>query len=604
MCGIVGYIGKKRAVPILLEGMRKLEYRGYDSAGIAVRGADGNIAVVKACGKLANLEARVEQGAPLEGGCGVGHTRWATHGEPTEANAHPHRSMRGAVTVVHNGILENYREMREELRAKGYTFLSDTDTEVAADFLEDLLLQGLSPLRAISRFMHTARGSYALAILFEGHGTIFLARKDSPLVVGKGEGEMFIASDVPAFLSRTKEFYCMGNMQMAEVSAEGAAFYDAEGVPASCERILETGDGAAAEKEGFEHFMIKEIGEEPRAVENTLHAYLKDGKPDFSEIGLTGEFLRADEVVAVACGSAYHAAVVFQYVAEKLARVPVRTELASEFRYRDPILKKNTLVVAVSQSGETADTLAALREAKARGAKTVAVVNVRGSSAAREADFPLYTCAGPEIAVATTKAYGAQLAAGYLLALGMAHAWGRLSDSELSRYTEELLALPAKMESVLSRAEEVRTFAKAHASVRDVFMIGRGIDYAVCLEGALKLKEVAYVHTEAYAAGELKHGAISLIENGVLVVGVLTQSGVAAKTRSNLEETKARGGKAVTVSFAEEGEEGGFLLPPVEELFAASLSVLPLQLFAYYVGVERGLDTDKPRNLAKSVTVE
>ncbi len=610
MCGIVGYIGKKQAAPILLDGLKKLEYRGYDSAGLAVRADDGEVSVVKAKGRLARLAERTENGALLQGTCGIGHTRWATHGEPSEENAHPHKCMDGSVTVVHNGILENYKELRDKLVRKGYTFHSQTDTEVIANCIDYYYKKyKLGPIDTIARFMMRARGSYALAVLFADCGdAIYVARKDSPMVIGAGRGEMFIASDVPAILKYTKRVYYIENYEMARITREGVEFYNIDREPVEKHAVRVKLDENAAEMGGYEHFMIKEIHEQPRAVELTLNSYLNGEYVDLSECKITDKFLETDEIVVVACGSAYHVGVVMQYVVEKLARIPVRVELASEFRYRDPILGKNALIVAISQSGETADTLAAVREAKARGIRTLAIVNVRGSSIAREADKTIFTYAGPEIAVATTKAYSAQLAVGYLLALEWARIGGRVDDVQCAAYIAELRNLPQKIEKILENKQSVQKFAAENSTVNDVFMIGRGVDYAACLEGALKLKEVSYVHTEAYAAGELKHGTISLIENGTLVLGVLTQSDILEKTASNLEEVKTRGASVVTVSF--EGAkipaeaEYAFTVPGTHELFAASLTVIPLQLLSYYVSLQRGLDVDKPRNLAKSVTVE
>ncbi len=610
MCGIVGYIGKKQAAPILLEALKKLEYRGYDSAGLAVRSDGGEVNVIKTQGRLSKLCDRTQNGTAVEGTCGIGHTRWATHGEPSEENAHPHKCMDGTVTVVHNGILENYRELREKLVRNGYTFYTQTDTEVIADLLDYYYKKyKAGPVDTIARFMMRARGSYALAVLFKDcPDDIYVARKDSPMIIGAGRGEYFIASDVPAILKYTKRVYYIENGEMARIGRESVEFYniDREPVEKHCVRVKM--DENAAEKGGYEHFMIKEIHEQPKAVELTLNSYLNGEYVDFSDCKLTDKFLQTDEIVIVACGSAYHVGVVIQYVVEKLARIPVRVELASEFRYRDPVLGKNALVVAISQSGETADTLAAVREAKERGVRTLAIVNVRGSSIAREADRTIYTFAGPEIAVATTKAYSTQLAVGYLLALEWARIEGRLDDVQCAAYIEELRSLPQKIEEILQNKTPIQKFSADHPTMKDVFMIGRGIDYAICMEGALKLKEVSYVHTEAYAAGELKHGTISLIEEGTLVVGVLTQRGVSEKTASNLEEVRSRGAFIVTVAF--EGDKipveanGAYTVPATDELFAASLIVVPLQLFAYYVSLQRGLDVDKPRNLAKSVTVE
>ena len=610
MCGIVGYIGEKQAAPILLDGLEKLEYRGYDSAGIAVRDEEGEVAVVKMQGRLARLIERTKGGTLLAGSCGIGHTRWATHGEPNEENAHPHKCMDGTVTVVHNGILENYRQLREKLVRSGYTFRSQTDTEVIANLIDYYYKKyRLGPVDTIARFMMRARGSYALAVLFADYGDeIFVARQDSPMVIGAGKGETFIASDVPALLKHTNKIYYIENGELARIGRGGPTFYNIDRTQIEKKPVRVSMDAKAAEKGGWESFMIKEIHEQPKAVEDTLKAYLTDGKVDFSADGVTEETLKAEEIVIVACGSAYHVGITMQYAVERLARVPVRVELASEFRYRRPILREHTLVIAISQSGETADTLAAVREAKKLGCGTLAIVNVRGSSIAREADSTLYTLAGPEIAVATTKAYSTQLIAGYLLALEFARLAGRMSGEEYDRYIGELLALPEKIEKILEDKERLQRFAAAHSTVRDVFMIGRGIDYSVCMEGSLKLKEISYVHTEAYAAGELKHGTISLIEKGTLVVGVITQSEIAEKTVSNLEEVKARGAYVVTLSFEGKALLGdadeAFSIPETDELFAASLAVIPLQLLSYYVSLQRGLDVDKPRNLAKSVTVE
>ncbi len=609
MCGIVGYIGKKQAAPILLEGLKKLEYRGYDSAGIAVRGEQG-IEVVKTPGRLSNLVEKTAGGALLKGTVGIGHTRWATHGGPSECNAHPHCSADGAVTVVHNGILENFRELKEKLKKSGYEFGSETDTEVIAALIGYYYSKCGDPLRAISRFMRRARGAYALAVLFRDFkDEIFISRKDSPMIVGVGEGEMFIASDVPAILNHTRTVYYVDNLEMARLCADGVVFYHADGEVTEKEPVTVDMDPSAAEKDGWEHFMIKEIHEQPRAVSETFHRYVQGGKIDFSEAGVEEDILKPSHIVIVGCGSAYHVGAVLQYVIEELARIPVRVELASEFRYRNFIFEENTLVVAVSQSGETADTLAAVREAKAHGVKTLAIVNVQGSSIAREADYTLFTVAGAEIAVATTKAYSAQLIVGYLLALEFARLNGKMGEKEYASALAEIDSLPEKMKKILDSKAEYQKFAAEHLGVHDVFMIGRGVDYAVCMEGALKLKEVSYVHTEAYAAGELKHGTISLIEEGTLVVGVLSRDSIAEKTASNLEEVVSRGANVVSLvregCSAQHSQPGTvWTVPSVAECFAASLLVLPLQLLSYYVSVQLGHDVDKPRNLAKSVTVE
>ncbi len=608
MCGIVGYIGKKQAAPILLEGLKKLEYRGYDSAGIAVQSGQG-IEIVKAQGRLSNLVEKAG-GMSLKGTAGIGHTRWATHGVPSECNAHPHCSADGAVTVVHNGILENFRELKEELAKSGYIFASETDTEVIAALIGGHYHDCGDPLCALSRFMKQARGTYAIAVLFRDFkDEIYLARKDSPMIVGVGEGEMFVASDVPAILSYTREVYYVDNLEMARLKADGALFYDLNGKIAEKQPVTVDMDPSAAEKEGWEHFMLKEIHEQPRAAADTFRRYVREGKIDFSEAGVGEELLKPSRIVIVGCGSAYHVGAALQYVIEELARIPVRVELASEFRYRNFIFEENSLVIAISQSGETADTLAAVREAKAHGAKTLAVVNVQGSSIAREADHTLFTVAGAEIAVATTKAYSAQLIVGYLLALEFARLNGKMGEKEYASSLSEIASLPEKMQTILARKEEYRAFAAERFNVHDVFMIGRGVDYAVCMEGALKLKEVSYVHTEAYAAGELKHGTISLIEKGTLVVGVLSRNSVAEKTAANLEEVISRGANVVCLmregcTAGRFGAETVWTVPSVAECFAPSLLVLPLQLFSYYLSVRLGHDVDKPRNLAKSVTVE
>ncbi len=610
MCGIVGYIGNKQAAPILLAELQKLEYRGYDSAGIAVYGADG-IRVVKAQGKLENLVRKADGGAALPGTVGIGHTRWATHGVPSETNAHPHTSDGGAITVVHNGILENFREIKQKLTRRGYVFQTETDTEVIVDLIDYYYNKYKGgPLDALSRFMTRARGAYAIAVLFRDFpDEIYVARKDSPMIVGVTENEAFVASDVPAIINYTRDVYYIDNLEMACLKAGGATFYNLDREVVEKQLVTVDLDASAAEKEGWEHFMIKEIHEQPRTVENTFRRYVNGGKVDFSECGITARDLTPSRIVITGCGSAYHVGVALQYVIEQLARIPVRVELASEFRYRDFIFEKNMLVIAISQSGETADTLAAVREAKAHGIKTLAIVNVQGSSIAREADNTVFTVAGPEIAVATTKAYSAQLIVGYLFALEFARASKKMDGATYSALLGEIASIPSKMETILAQKEIYQQFAAEHVTMHDVFMIGRGIDYAVCMEGGLKLKEVSYVHTEAYAAGELKHGTISLIEQGTIVVGVLTQSNVYEKTASNLEEVKSRGANVVGITFAgkklsKEAASVNWTIPHIAECFAGSLLVVPLQLLSYYVSVQLGLDVDKPRNLAKSVTVE
>ncbi|MBO5240372.1 MAG: glutamine--fructose-6-phosphate transaminase (isomerizing) [Clostridia bacterium] len=612
MCGIVGFTGKRQASPILLEGLSRLEYRGYDSAGLAVREGKGETEIVKAKGRLRVLAEKTNGGETLKGNCGIGHTRWATHGEPSERNAHPHQSADKTVIAVHNGIIENCADIREKLQKSGYTFYSQTDTEVAVKLIDYYYKKyGLDPIDALSRFMLRVRGSYALAVLFKDYPEeIFAARKDSPMIVGLAEGEAFLASDVPAILKYTRKIYYMGNMEIARLNTSGARFFNIDREELAKQPVEIEWNAEAAERAGFEHFMIKEIHEQPQAVKDTINSLFKGGRVELTGAGLTEETLKTiNRITIAACGSAYHAGVVAQYVIEELACVPVRVELASEFRYRKAVLDENTLVVVISQSGETADSLAALREAKKRGVTTLAIVNVVGSSIAREADHVLYTLAGPEIAVATTKAYSTQLVAGYALAIALAWAKGRLGKEEYARLTEELLALPEKIERVLQDKERIQWFAAKFANAKDIFFIGRGVDYAVSLEGSLKMKEISYIHSEAYAAGELKHGAISLVEEGVLVVGVLTQSALLEKTVSNMSEVKSRGaylmGLTTFGNYAlEDTADFTVYVPKTDERFVASVAVIPLQLMGYYVSVARGLDVDKPRNLAKSVTVE
>ena len=612
MCGIVGYVGRKQAGPLLLDGLSRLEYRGYDSAGIAVFREDGGISISKAVGKLSNLIKKTEGGALLPGRCGIGHTRWATHGAPSEQNAHPHVSMHGGVTLVHNGIIENDRELREELLGEGFRFYSETDTEVAANYIEHCFDRAEGdPKQAIRRFMERARGSYALAILFQGRADeIWAVRKDSPMIIGRGEDGCCLASDVQAILKYSDSVCYIGNREIARLTERGISFFDEKGRAIEKEMGRIEMDGRAAEKGIYPHFMLKEIHEQPAAVEETLCSMLRDGRISLSGIGISDSALqKLRSVWIVACGSAFYAGTALQYGIEALAGIPVRTELASEFRYRKPLLSSEDLVVLISQSGETADTLAALREAKLRGASTLAIVNVPGSSIAREADYVLYTLAGPEVSVATTKAYSAQLMAGYILCLALARARGRLTRAEEERLTGALRELPEKISLCLSLSDSLSGIAERCRDARDVFFLGRGIDYAAGLEAALKLKELSYIHAEAYAAGELKHGAISLIEEGVPVIGILSQPELFEKMRSNMAEVKSRGGCLYALFMGREkellsGTDGSILLPETEPLFSASLSVIPLQLLAYRVSVLRGLDVDRPRNLAKSVTVE
>lgn len=612
MCGIVGYCGSKQAAPILLEGLSKLEYRGYDSAGLAVRNATDDIQIVKATGKLIQLYNKTEGGALVLGTCGIGHTRWATHGEPSVDNAHPHCSDNCYVVGIHNGIIENYQELKEKLAQKGYTFYSKTDTEIAVKLVDYYYRKtNGNPVEALSRTMLRVRGSYAFAMMFKDFpDEIYVARKDSPLILGISGGDTYLASDVPAILKHTRDIYYIDNLEIARLTPGEIQFFNIDQERIEKQSTHITWDAQAAEKAGYEHFMIKEIHEQPTAIRNTIRNIIHDNALDFSVTGLSDEFLRSiQQVDIVACGSAYHVGLVAQYVIEDLAKIPVRVELASEFRYRNPILDETHLVVVISQSGETADTLAALREAKGKGVKTLAIVNVVGSSIAREADYTFFTLAGPEIAVATTKAYGAQLVSCYLLALKLGQVRASIDDGEWNRMVQDLLNLPDKIEMILQQKESIQWFASQNYNAHDVFFIGRGLDYAISMEGSLKLKEISYIHSEAYAAGELKHGTISLIEDGTLVIGVLTQAELMEKTVSNLMEVKSRGGyiAALTseqISSIQSTADFIIQIPSVDKHFMASLAVVPLQLLSYYISVSRGLDVDKPRNLAKSVTVE
>ena len=612
MCGIVGFTGNRQAAPILLDGLEKLEYRGYDSAGIAVRDGDHPVEVVKAKGRLRVLAEKTNNGESLRGCCGIGHTRWATHGEPSETNAHPHITEDGNVVGVHNGIIENYQELKEKLLKKGYSFYSETDTEVAIKLIDYYYKKYLgTPVDAINHAMVRIRGSYALAVMFQDYpGEIYAARKDSPMIIGVEDGECYLASDVPAILKYTRKVYYIGNLEIGRLQKGNVTFYNIDGDEIEKELKEVTWDAEAAEKGGYEHFMMKEIHEQPKAVSDTINSVVKDGVIDLTAVGLTEEQIRdISQIYIVACGSAYHVGVAAQYVIEDLARIPVRVELASEFRYRKPLMDPKGLVIIISQSGETADSLAALREAKAKGIRTLAIVNVVGSSIAREADNVFYTLAGPEIAVATTKAYSTQLIACYTLALQFAYVRQELEESEYSRMIAEMQTLPDKISKILEEKERLQWFAAKYSAANDIFFIGRGIDYAISLEGSLKLKEISYIHSEAYAAGELKHGTISLIEDGTLVIGVLTQQSLFEKTVSNMLECKSRGaylmGLTTYGNYAiEDTADFVTYIPKTDEHFATSLAVIPLQLLAYYVAVARGLDVDKPRNLAKSVTVE
>ena len=612
MCGIVGYVGSQQAAPILLDGLSKLEYRGYDSAGLAVRNGTEETEVIKAKGRLKVLAEKTNNGTAVPGTCGIGHTRWATHGEPSENNAHPHMSDDGNVVAVHNGIIENYQELKNKLLRKGYTFYSETDTEVAVKLIDYYYkkYEG-TPVDAINHSLVRIRGSYALAVMFKDYPEeIYVARKDSPMILGVGDGESFIASDVPAILKYTRNVYYIGNLEMAKVSKEEITFYNLDGEEIQKKMKTVDWDAEAAEKAGFEHFMMKEIHEQPRAVKDTLNSVLKDGKFDLTDIGLAEEDIRrTSQIYIVACGSAYHVGMVAQYVIEDLVKIPVRVELASEFRYRKPILDPHGLVIIISQSGETADSLAALRETKAQGIRTLGIVNVVGSSIAREADKVFYTLAGPEISVATTKAYSTQLMASYILAIQFAKVKNTITEEQYENYIAELQAIPEKIEKIIEDKERIQWFAAKQANAKDAFFVGRGIDYAICMEGSLKMKEISYVHSEAYAAGELKHGTISLIEDGTLVIGVLTQPELYEKTISNMVECKSRGAYLMGLTTygnysIEDTADFVVYIPKTDEHFEASLAVIPLQLMGYYVSVAKGLDVDKPRNLAKSVTVE
>ncbi len=612
MCGIVGFIGKHQAAPILLDSLSKLEYRGYDSAGLAVRNGDADIEVVKAKGRLKVLAEKTNDGKAMQGTCGIGHTRWATHGEPSETNAHPHHSDDGNVVAVHNGIIENYQELRDKLTKKGYEFYSQTDTEVAVKLIDYYYkkYEG-TPVDAINHAMIRIRGSYALAVMFKEYPEeIYVARKDSPMILATANGESYVASDVPAILSYARNVYYIGNLEIGRLRAGEITFYNLDGDEIEKEPKEINWDAQAAEKAGFEHFMMKEIHEQPKAIKDTLGSVVKDGKIDLSNVGLVKEDIEnISQIHIVACGSAWHVGMVAQYVIEDLARIPVRVELASEFRYRNPIIDKDALVIIISQSGETADSLAALREAKSRGIKTLGIVNVVGSSIAREADNVFYTLAGPEISVATTKAYSTQLIASYILAIEFAMVRGKINQEQYDIFLSELSELPDKIQKIIDDKERLQWFASKQANAKDIFFVGRGIDYAISLEGSLKLKEISYIHSEAYAAGELKHGTISLIEDGTLVIGVLTQNGLYEKTISNMVECKSRGAYLMGLTTygnynIEDTVEFATYIPKTDEHFAASLAVIPLQLLAYYVSVAKGLDVDKPRNLAKSVTVE
>ncbi len=608
MCGIVGYIGKEQAAPILLDGLAKLEYRGYDSAGIAIYG-DADIEVLKAKGRLQALKDMTDDGKSVKGTIGIGHTRWATHGEPSVANAHPHYNKDKSIAVVHNGIIENYQPLKENLIAKGYTFVSETDTEVVAHML-DYYYDG-NPLQAIAKVMHRVQGSYALGVLFKDFpDKMFAVRKDSPLIVGQSADGNLIASDVPAILKYTREVYFIENREICELSRDGIHFYNEDLEVIEKETKTIEWDVEAAEKGGYEHFMLKEIYEQPKAVLDTISPRIKDGGIVIDELNMSEDDIKnLKRIYIVGCGSAYHVGVTSKYVIEKLTRIPVEVDLASEFRYRNPILEKDSMVIIISQSGETADSLAALRQAQEMGVKVLGVVNVVGSTIAREADNVLYTWAGPEISVATTKAYSTQLVVLYLLAILFAKVRNVVDAKEYSELIQELQTLPDKIAEILGDKERIQWFASKYANAKDVFFLGRGVDYATSLEGSLKLKEISYIHSEAYAAGELKHGTISLIEDDVLVVSVVTQPDLYEKMISNIVEVKTRGAYIFTLTnkgnyVMEDTSDFTVYIPKTHPCFAPSLAVVPLQLFGYYVSVAKGLDVDKPRNLAKSVTVE
>lgn len=608
MCGIAGYIGKQQAAPIILDGLSKLEYRGYDSAGIAV--FDGQkIHMEKAVGRLRVLDEKINHGTLLPGFCGIGHTRWATHGCPSDTNAHPHMNEEHTIAVVHNGIIENYEKLKQRLEKKGYRFVSETDTEVLAHMLTEYY-RG-DPVEAIEKVMHRVEGSYALGIMFLDHPHhIYAARKDSPLIVGINDTGKFIASDVPAILKYTRTVYYVENEEIVCLSNEHTRFCNIDGEPLEKQPFTIDWDIHAAEKGGYEHFMLKEIHEQPKAVRDTISPRIHENEIDLGEIGMTDEEIKnLRKISIVACGSAYHTGAAGKYVIEELARIPVETDLASEFRYRNPIYQENSLVIIVSQSGETADSLAALRDAKAHGCKVLSIVNVVGSSIARESDAVLYTWAGPEISVATTKAYSCQLAVFYLLALKFAQIRSAITPDTFQTLLTALKQLPDQIEGLLSQKEKIQFFANHYLATEHIFFMGRGIDYAISMEGSLKLKEISYIHSEAYAAGELKHGTISLMEEGTLVVALATQDALYPKTVSNMIEVKTRGAFVMALSTKkhpdiEKYADYVLYIPETQNLFAGSLAIIPLQLFAYYVSLGRGLDVDKPRNLAKSVTVE
>lgn len=609
MCGIVGYIGEKKAAPILVNGLKKLEYRGYDSAGIALF-EDGKLSVVKCKGRLASLEEKLGT-VEIGGNIGIGHTRWATHGEPNDVNSHPHLSNSGKIALVHNGIIENYMKLKDFLITQGCKFVSETDTEVVAHLVEHYYNQSGDLVKAVMESMDELDGSYALGVLCSDNPDMFVAaRKDSPLIVGLGKGENYIASDIPAILEHTRDIYILEDKDVAVLTKDEVVVYDNYGAISKKEIYRVNWDVAAAEKSGYEHFMMKEMFEEPKVIRDTINPRIKNGKIVLDNIDISPEYLKGiEKIYIVACGTAHHAGMVGKYLIEKLARIPVETDVASEFRYRDPIISDKNLVIIISQSGETIDTLFALREARRKGAKVLSIVNVIGSSIARESDNVLYTWAGPEIAVASTKAYNTQLTALTLIALDFAYKKGNLSDEQLAGIIEDMKKVPSAIEKILLDKENIQKFASEHYNAKSIFFIGRGLDYALSMEGSLKLKEISYIHSEAYAGGELKHGTIALIEAGTLVVCPMTQDSLYEKMVSNIREVKARGAVVLAITQEKNADIGKVAdmvvtIPDIDPLLAPIAAVTPMQLFAYYMAVLKGCDVDKPRNLAKSVTVE
>lgn len=608
MCGIVGYVGKREASPLLIEGLKKLEYRGYDSAGVSILDGD-KLNLTKCKGRLVNLEEKLKE-SPLKGSIGIGHTRWATHGEPSDKNSHPHNNEKGTISVVHNGIIENYIHLREWLMTKGYKFYSETDTEVIPNlidyFYDDDLIDAV--MKATSRM----QGSYAIGVISSMEPDKLVAvRKDSPLIVGVGEEEYFIASDIPAILNETRDVYLLNDKEFVVLTKDGVQLLSEEKEPIEKDIYHVTWNADAAEKGGYEHFMLKEIYEQPKVIKDTMTSRIMPGQPiSLDKITITKEQIEnIDKIYIVACGTAYHAGVVGKYAIEKLARIPVEVDVASEFRYRDPIINERTLTIVISQSGETADTLAVLREAKTHNSRVIAVTNVVGSSVSREADDVLYTWAGPEIAVASTKAYTTQLIAMYTIALFFAQHKNTVSEEEIEKIKAEMLALPEKVEAILSQKEEIQKFASKTYMQKDMFFLGRGLDYAVAMEGSLKLKEISYIHSDAYAAGELKHGPIALIEKGTIVIALAAQEDLFEKMVSNIKEVKTRGGNVLALAMEgndtiEKTVDKALYIPRTLNILAPVLSIIPLQLLSYYVAVQKGCDVDKPRNLAKSVTVE